>query len=205
MMDSCKQISFPTQDGGIVYADIYGSGARGVVLAHGARFDKSSWTEQAHQLATAGFRVVAIDFRGYGKSGGGSQSRDQMYLDVLAAVHYLRKAGAKTVAVIGGSMGGGAAAEAAVRGAGAIDSLVLLAPVPIEHPERIAGAKLFAASQDDPITPRVREQYSKAPEPKQLLILDGSAHAQFLFQTEQGERLMHEILNFLSATRTEPR
>ena len=206
MMGGSKEISFSTQDGGIVYADLYGTGARGVVLAHGARFDKSSWTEQAHQLATAGFRVVAIDFRGYGKSGGGSQSRDGMYLDVLAAVHYLRETGAITVAVIGGSMGGGAAAEAAVKGApGAIDRLVLLAPVPIEHPERIEGAKLFAASQDDPITPRVREQYSKAPEPKELLILDGSAHAQFLFQTEQGERLMREILRFLSTAQTELR
>jgi hypothetical protein len=35
--------------------------------------------------------------------------------------------------------------------------------------------------------------------PKALIILDGSAHAQFLFQTDQGERVMREILHFLSA------
>ena len=29
--------------------------------------------------------------------------------------------------------------------------------------------------------------------------LDGSAHAQFLFQTEQGDRVMKEILRFLTA------
>jgi hypothetical protein len=29
--------------------------------------------------------------------------------------------------------------------------------------------------------------------------VDGSAHAQFLFQTDQGARVMHEILRFLSA------
>jgi len=29
-------------------------------------------------------------------------------------------------------------------------------------------------------------------------ILDGSAHAQFIFVTEQGERLMREILRFLN-------
>jgi len=35
-------------------------------------------------------------------------------------------------------------------------------------------------------------------EPKKLVVLDGSAHAQFLFATDQAERVMREILNFLS-------
>ena len=39
----------------------------------------------------------------------------------------------------------------------------------------------------------------KASEPKELVILEGSAHAQFIFTTDQGERLMREILRFLSA------
>jgi pimeloyl-ACP methyl ester carboxylesterase len=124
-----------------------------------------------------------------------------MYLDVLAAVDYLREHGAKTVAVIGASMGGGASANAAVRAkAGAIDRLILLAPAPIESPERIATPKLFITAQGDPIAPQVREQFQKAPEPKEILILEGTAHAQFLFGTDQGERLMQAILKFLSAT-----
>jgi hypothetical protein len=35
--------------------------------------------------------------------------------------------------------------------------------------------------------------------PKELIVLDGSAHAQFLFTSEQGERVIDEILRFLSA------
>jgi hypothetical protein len=31
-----------------------------------------------------------------------------------------------------------------------------------------------------------------------MVILDGSAHAQFIFETDQGNRLMSEILKFLS-------
>ena len=54
-----ERVSFPTQDGGIVYADVYGEGERGVVLAHGGRFTKESWAMQAPAFATAGFRVVA--------------------------------------------------------------------------------------------------------------------------------------------------
>ena len=62
-----KTVSFPTEDGGLVYADVYGEGVRGVVLAHGGRFNKESWLQQALLLATAGFRVLAIDFRSEGR------------------------------------------------------------------------------------------------------------------------------------------
>jgi pimeloyl-ACP methyl ester carboxylesterase len=66
MFAASEEVSFPTQDGGTVYADLYGRGERGVVLAHGARFDKASWKDQAEQLAGAGFRVAAVELRGYG-------------------------------------------------------------------------------------------------------------------------------------------
>jgi len=95
-----KTISFPTEDGGVVYADIYGEGDRGIVLAHGGRFNKESWEKQAHTLASAGFRVLTLDFRGYGKSRGPGDSAPMnapLHLDVLAAVRYLRKTGAKSV------------------------------------------------------------------------------------------------------------
>lgn len=203
-----NEVSFPTPDGGIVFADVYGTGEHAVVLAHGQRFSKASWKDQASTLASAGFRVIAIDFRGYGKSHGGPnapQGFEEMYMDVLAAVRYARETGAKTVAVIGASMGGGAAANAVVNGKPReIDRLVLLAGVPIEDPERITGTKLFATSEGDSLAPRIREQYEKAPDPKELLILNGSAHAQNLFSTDQGPRLMNEILRFLSASGAAP-
>jgi hypothetical protein len=31
-----ERVSFPTEDGGVVYADIYGKGENGLVLAHGS-------------------------------------------------------------------------------------------------------------------------------------------------------------------------
>jgi pimeloyl-ACP methyl ester carboxylesterase len=202
LMAAPKEVSFATQDGGVVFADLYGTGDHGLVLAHGMKFDKASWKDQANHLAQAGYRVAAIDFRGYGKSHGGPKStapQDEMYLDVLAAVQYLRHHGAKTVAVIGASMGGRASANALVKSApGTVDRLILLAHAPVENPERIAGPKLFAVAKGDPIEPQVLEQYGKAPEPKQLLLLEGNAHAQNLFPTDQGDRLMKEILRFLS-------
>lgn len=35
-------VSFRTEDGGVVYAHLYGDGDHGVILVHGGRFDKSS-------------------------------------------------------------------------------------------------------------------------------------------------------------------
>jgi hypothetical protein len=62
LVSAQQPISFPTQDGGRVCADLYGNGNRGVVLAHGGRFTKESWRTQANALVSAGFRVVAIRF-----------------------------------------------------------------------------------------------------------------------------------------------
>jgi len=206
--ESPEQVSFPTQDGGLIYANLYGKGDRGVVLAHGGRFTKESWEKQAQVLVKAGFRVLAIDFRGRGQSRGAPETNpnvDGSRFDVLAAIRYLRQNGAKTVSVVGASFGGWAAADAAVEAKpGEIDRLVLLAHSPIDKPEQIKGRKLFIVCRDDANDaglrlPRIREQYEKAPDPKELVILEGSAHAQFIFATDQGERLMAEILRFLSA------
>jgi pimeloyl-ACP methyl ester carboxylesterase len=204
-----QEVSFPTQDGGLIYANLYGKGDRGIVLAHGGRFTKESWEKQARVLVKAGFRVLAIDFRGRGKSRGGEQTKpsdDGVRFDVLAAIRYLRKSGARTVSVVGASFGGGAAAEASVEAeAGEIDRLILLAHSPIARPEQMKGRKLFILTRDDfsgdnkiPRLPRIRDQYERASGPKELVLLAGSAHAQFIFETAQGERLMREILRFLS-------
>ena len=203
-------VSFPTPDGGVVYANLYGKGERAVVLAHGGRFTKESWDEQARALARAGFRVLAIDFRGRGQSRGGAQARgrdDGARFDVLAAIRYLRRGGAKAVSVIGASFGGGAAAEASVEAEpGEVDRLILLAHSPVDKPERMKGRKLFVLTRGDfsgddqtPRLPKIRDQYERAPGPKELVILDGSAHAQLIFETGEGERLMREILRFLTA------
>jgi pimeloyl-ACP methyl ester carboxylesterase len=203
-----QTVSFLTDDGGEVYADVYGGGIHGVVLAHGGQCNKESWKKQATVLATAGFHVLAIDFRGYGPSRGPGQSNPMdapLYFDVLAAVRYLRKIGAKSVSVVGASMGGWAAGEASIRSEpGEIDRIVFLGSAPLGSAEKLKARSLFIVARDDtsedgPRLPGIRAQFEKTPEPKQLIIVDGSAHAQFLFQTGQGEKVMREILDFLSA------
>lgn len=94
-------VSFPTRDGGTIYANSYGYGAHAVVLGSNGCGAKESWEPQAQRLAAAGFKALAIDFRGQGQSHGGPQSRaDDYHLDVLAAVRYLHL-GSSRVSVIG--------------------------------------------------------------------------------------------------------
>ncbi len=209
-----QEVSFSTEDGGVVSADLYGDGNRGVVLVHGGRFTKSSWQAQAWELSKAGFRVLAIDLRGRGKSKAGPAAKPEdaanpdaqgYRWDVLAAIRYLHQQGVKSVSIVGASMGGGAAAEASIEARpGEIDRMVLLAHSPIEHPEKIKGRTLFILTRDDanaagPRLPKIREQFEKAPAPKKLILLEGNAHAQFVFDTAQGPRLLREILQFLSS------
>ncbi|MEO2018209.1 MAG: alpha/beta fold hydrolase [Fuerstiella sp.] len=197
---SFREVSFKTSDGGQVFANLYGKGDHAVVLAHGAIFDKESWHKQAQTLADKGLRVLAIDFRGYGKSKAGTQSGG-LHLDVLGAVHYLREHGAKTVTVVGGSMGGGAAARASVASkSGEIDRLILLAHSPVTQPEKLKGRKLFIVSRGDGIRSRVEQQYNSAKQPKKLVVLDGTAHAQHIFKTKHSEDLMKHIVEWLTAS-----
>ena len=203
-------ISVP--DSGSIGADFYGSGERGLVLVgHGGYSTRATWAPQARIFAQAGFRVLVMETRAAvalrdGKEVGCLYSASCMALDILAAVRQLRLTGANTVSVIGGSAGGGAAAEASFRGKGGeIDRLVLLAPMTIDAPERITGRKLVITARNDlggdekPRLPEIRDQYEKAPGPKKLVVVEGSAHGQRMFDAPEGVQLMREIIAFLRA------
>jgi dienelactone hydrolase len=206
LISAQEAITFQASDGYRLHADLYGKGDRAVVLAHGGRFTRESWRKQAEAFADAGFRVLTIDFRGYGQSWElGTKTEDwKHYPDVLAAVRYLHNAGAKSVSIVGASMGGDAAGDAAAESnAGEIDRIVFLGSDGGDSPERLKGRKLFIVTRDDesgdgPRLPGITEHYRKAPDPKKLVVLEGSAHAQFIFETDQGPRLLQEMLGFLS-------
>ncbi len=200
-------VSFATDDGGQVCADLFGQGSNAVVLAHGGRFNKESWHDQALSLTSAGFRVLAFDFRGFGcSSGPGQKDFDSAPFekDVLAAVRYLKAHDAKTVSVVGGSFGGAAAGDASIKSApGEIDRIVFLGGAPNLPADGLKSRALFIVAREDRSgsglrLPGIQAQYQIAPQPKQLIVLDGSAHAQFLFQTDQSARVMQEIVRFLS-------
>ncbi len=177
------------------------------MLAHGAKYHRDSWAPLARELVERGFRVLAIDFRYEDDPDAPLDAAvPALERDVLGAVRFLRADGATSVSVVGASLGGFAAGNAACTcDDGEIERVVLLAHAPIDAPARLKGRKLFVVARDDPgpdgapRLDRIREQFGAASEPKQLLVLDGSAHAQALFDTDQSRRLTDAIAAFLAA------
>jgi non-heme chloroperoxidase len=99
-----------TRDGTDLYVKDWGSG-RPVILLHGWPLDADSWDAQALALAEAGFRAIAYDRRGFGRSGQPWNGYDYDTLaDDLADV--MKAAGAEQDAtIVGFSMGGGEVAR----------------------------------------------------------------------------------------------
>jgi len=204
--DGPEAVTFATVDGAEIHGEVYGGGERGVVLAHGGRFNKETWIPQARMLAAAGFRVLAFDFRGYGDSTGPKAEEPALHEDVLGAVRYLKSQGARTVAVVGGSMGGGAAGMALARQKpGEIDRVVFLGALSDGEAEKMTGRKLYILCRDDvqgentPRLPGIQKQFEAAPQPKEMIVLECAEHAQFIFQSRQAGRLTRELLRFLQA------
>lgn len=198
-------MTFRAADGAAVSGRNYGEGRRAVVLVPGGHGVGETWDAQAQRLARGGLRVLAIDYRGRGPSPTVPADDTLAHLDVMGAVRQLQAEGAERISAVGASWGGWAAATAAIAAPGLIDRVALLAHSPFEHPERLGGRKLFIVARDDrngtgrPRLEAIREQFELAPEPKELVVLDGAAHAQFLFLTPQGERLQAELERFLLA------
>ncbi|MCA9149924.1 MAG: alpha/beta hydrolase [Planctomycetales bacterium] len=106
----------PTRDGHVLYAKQWGSG-RPVVLIHGWPLSADSWDYHALQLADAGFRVIAYDRRGFGRSeqpfdGYDYDSLSDDLSDVMTATEAI------DATIIGFSMGGGEVARFMSRHAG---------------------------------------------------------------------------------------
>jgi dienelactone hydrolase len=204
-----QAVSFPAEDGASICGLVYGTSPRAVVLVHGGQYRKESWDSQARSLVEAGVSVLAIDLRGFGCSTGPGQADPftaPLYRDVLAAVRYLHATGARTVSVVGASMGGWAAADAvALAKAGEISRLVLLGAGAGNQPaDKITGPKLLIVSREDRSgdglrLPGIEESFAKMPEPKRLLVVGGSAHAQAMFGTAEGPRVSREMVRFLAS------
>jgi pimeloyl-ACP methyl ester carboxylesterase len=203
-----QPISLRAVDGRLLYGDLYGGGPRGVViLAHGGYSNRSSWKPAAERIAAAGFQVLVLESRAAADLSAGKdtpclgdakcQSRD-----VVAGVGYLRRLGAKSVSLIGGSLGGAAVAQAAIEAPAGIDAIVMLAPAAVAEPARIPGRKLFVAAVGDANSaglrlPGIKAHYARVSPPKEFVQVEGSAHGQVMFDSPQGAAAMSAVLRFL--------
>jgi non-heme chloroperoxidase len=118
-----------TGDGTRLFCKDWGSG-RPVVLIHGWPLDADMWEYQQPALAEAGFRTIAYDRRGFGRSDQPWSGYDyDTFSDDLKAV--LDRLDLQDVTLVGFSMGGGEIARYMSRHGGArVAQAVLVSAVP---------------------------------------------------------------------------
>jgi pimeloyl-ACP methyl ester carboxylesterase len=127
-------VTLEGEDLRLAYMDVPPEGAstgRNVVLLHGRNFPSSYWEPTIKALAAAGYRVVAPDQIGFGKSSkpGFAYSFDAMARVTIALLDNLKVA---RFDLVGHSMGGMLAVRIARAYGPRIDHLVLYSPIGLE-------------------------------------------------------------------------
>ena len=120
-----------TQDNTALYVKDWGMG-RPVILLHGWPLSADSWDDQAMAFAEAGYRAIAYDRRGFGRSGQpwNGYDYDTLADDLAAVVLY---AGAVDITLVGFSMGGGEVARYMSRhsGKGVVQTALVSSMLPL--------------------------------------------------------------------------
>lgn len=169
---------------GDTWAIVWGEGDRGVVLSHGAAYDAASWESQGQALEENGMVALAVEDISPGS--------------LRFAINYLKEEyDVESVALIGASAGAGPVLEVAEEDPEEVGQIMLLSGI-----GEVSGLgdypKLFVASEGEGIAEEARRMAEEAPgDQNEALILPGDAHAQAIFQTEEGERLTRDILERL--------
>lgn len=117
------------KDGTQIYFKDWGSG-QPIVFHHGWPLSADDWDAQMLYFVGKGYRVIAHDRRGHGRSSQVSSGHDMDHYaaDVSAVVEHLDL---RNAVLIGHSTGGGEAAHYAARyGKGRVAKLVLIGAVP---------------------------------------------------------------------------
>lgn len=221
-MLAAQGVVLTTSDGIRLRSQHWDPGLRdlGCVVAHG--FTGSSRTPDvvaiSRALAGTGAGVLAIDFRGHGRSGGRSTVGAEEIHDVAAAVAWLRAHGYARVAVLGWSMGGSAVLRHAGLG-GDADAVVSISspgrwyergtrPMRVVHwlcetrtghvALRLGRRTRMAGASWDPV-PEAPHEVAGRILPTPLLIIHGDAdhyfplrHARLLLDAAPGATLWVE-------------
>jgi non-heme chloroperoxidase len=148
-----------------LHIDDSGGSGRPVVLIHGWPLSAQAWEPQVSVLRAAGYRVVAYDRRGFGRS---DKPESGYCYDTLAddLQHVLDECALQDVTLVGFSMGGGEVARYIARhGESRLRSVVFAAAVP-------PYLAKTADNPEGPLTPEKAKQMKKALEEDRASFFD---------------------------------
>jgi len=204
-----SQIRIPVGDNGDYLAAWWmpaaTAGAPALLYLHGARWNLTGSSSRIARYRQLGFSVLAIDYRGFGKSSGEMPSEEMAYEDARAAWAHLKILAPDAQRYVYGHSLGGAVAIEVARNNPAMSGLILEAtftsirdmayqyawgwlPVDLvltqrfDSLEKIADVKaptLFIHGRADRLVPHAMSEqlFAAAKSPKQLLLIDGAGHS----------------------------
>lgn len=176
---------------------VLGRGPRGLVLANQSSNNPCQWMRFARTASGRGFRVLVFRYSG-----------DDPVREALTAARALRAAGARSVSLMGSSVGGRVTVQGAARGQGVLAAAVSLSA------ERLAGASggeilpdartvrvpsLYAGFTTDFLTKDAadtRQLHAATPaKVNELLLVRGEGHGVLLLELP---RVVDRFLAFLT-------
>ena len=192
---------FQGEDGTRLEGVVAGGGPAGVVLAPQSWQGLCGWLPFARQLGGSGFQAMAVDLPLLPLQ---NAAWDHF---LAAAVTHLRGRGARSVVLLGASLGGAASMVAAAHVVPPVDGVVSFS-----GERRVAGLDadqalirssvpiLIVASESDGYlnSHDARALYAEsAAADKQLVILSGSAHGTAILGGPDGSRVRALVIGFL--------
>ena len=155
MSDAAGGTHTSATEGVRLHIEDSGGGGRPVVLIHGWPLSAQAWEPQMSALQAGGYRVVAYDRRGFGRS---DKPESGYSYDTLAEdlQRVIDQCGLQDVTLVGFSMGGGEVARYIGRlGESRLHSVVFAAAVP-------PYLMKTADNPDGPLTPEKAQQQRQA-------------------------------------------
>jgi alpha-beta hydrolase superfamily lysophospholipase len=186
--DRATVVRFRSADGVRLLGVMLGRGPAAVVLAHeSGTATLCSWLPYGRTLARRGYRVLVYDARGHGSSSASRSPsrRFRVDLDVAAAAREMRRRGARSVVLAGGSFGAMASIAAGGSLRPPVDGVVPVSPGVTfrgldaeEAARRLNVPTLFVVAQEDAGFPEAaRTLYeATATQDKRLLVVPGFGH-----------------------------
>jgi uncharacterized protein len=194
-----------------------------VLYLHGNEGNLAREVDRLQALHQLGLPILAIDYRGYGRSSGPAPSETQLYEDAAAAWNYLtrlRGLEPTQLVIYGHSLGGAVAAELALRQPAACAIMLestftsmadmgrLRYPMfPIDWllnqrfdtARRVARLRqpivIVHGTRDDIVPAGMAERlFAAAGAPKRLLLVHGAGHEDAL---QNAGQLIHEVITQL--------
>tara|TARA_B100000700_G_C15062076_1_gene866557 strand:- start:8699 stop:9694 length:996 start_codon:yes stop_codon:yes gene_type:complete len=122
-------------DGSRIHYTVRGEGPS-VLLIHGSGSEQGAFSDISEQLASRGFRAIALDLPGSGLSVSGQATEFNNMNNVHLTSNFLDKLNVMPEAIVGHSTGGQVAWTLALEHPDLTDRLVLIAPtgMPVESP-----------------------------------------------------------------------